>query len=59
MAMRVAGFSISDALSERQSLLNKSDFIDENGKVDYKRLVKELNKIGRKMSREIKLLERI
>ncbi len=59
MAVRMAGFSVSDAIRESQGLLNKSDFIDENGKIDYKRLVEELNKISRKMSREIKLLERI
>ncbi len=55
MAVRMAGFSMGG----RQGLLNKSDFIDENGKVDYKRLVEELNKISRKMSRETKLLETI
>ena len=59
MVGRMAGFSIKEALGNRKDLLNKSDFIDENGKVDYKKAVKELNKISRKMTKECELFEHV
>ncbi len=59
MVGRMAGFSISEAIKESQDLINKSDYIDENGKVDYKKAIKELNRISRKMTKECIWFERI
>lgn len=55
MTLRMAGFE----RGERQTLLDRNAFVDKEGNVDYKRLVREVNRISQEMSREIKLLEMI
>lgn len=59
MVGRMAGFSIKEALDNRKDLLNKNDYIDKNGKVDYKKAVKELSRISRKMTKECIWFERL
>jgi len=59
MAGRMAGFSVDKALKNQKSLVNREDYIDENGKVDMKKLMEELNKISKKMTKECNLIEHI
>ncbi len=47
MVGRMACFSVDEALKNHGSLLNREDFIGENGKVDMKKVVMELNKIAK------------
>lgn len=54
MSGRMAGFSVG----KRQRLLNKEDYI-ENGRINYSRLVNDLDKVAEKMAKEIRLLESI
>jgi hypothetical protein len=55
MEVRMAGFSVK----ERQRLLNKKEYVDEMGDVDYERLVSDLDKVTEKMDKEIRLLQAI
>lgn len=51
----MAGFSVQG----RQRLLDKNEYIDKSGDIDYERLVNDLDKTTEKMDKEIRLLQAI
>lgn len=40
-------------------LVNKNDYTDSRGRVNYKKLVSELDRISGKIAKEVLILERI
>ena len=51
----MAGFSVQG----RQRLLDKNEYINERGDIDYERLVNDLDKVTERMDKEIRLLQAI
>lgn len=55
MGSRMAGFSPEG----REKLIDKGDYTDKNGEINYKALVREVDKITSQMAKEVRLLESI
>jgi hypothetical protein len=53
--VRVAGFSAKG----RRHLVDRTEFIGSNGKVNYTGLVKKIDQMGKRLITETRLLEKI